>query len=52
MQSYVIIKGEEINVRNVEVLDIEEDSEGRDLLTFEYNGEVRQSYIIVRGNYE
>jgi len=44
-QSYVVVKGEDVPVSKVKVLDIEEDFTGRDLLTFEYKGEVKQSYI-------
>jgi hypothetical protein len=45
---YVLVKGEQININTVKVLDVEEDFSGRDLVTFEYNGEVRQSYVLVK----
>jgi hypothetical protein len=44
--SCVIVNGEYISVDNVEFLDIEEDIHGRDLMSFMYNGERMQSYIV------
>ena len=44
--SCVIVNGEKISVDNVEFLDIEEDIYGRDLMTFMYLGERKQSYIV------
>jgi hypothetical protein len=44
--SCVIVNGENIPVDNVEFLNIEEDIHGRDLMTFMYNGERKQSYIV------
>ena len=35
---YVHVKGEKVNEKEVEVLNIEEDIQGRDLLTFKYKG--------------
>jgi hypothetical protein len=32
----------------VETLNIEEDISGRDLLTFEYNGQTYKSYVLTR----
>jgi hypothetical protein len=44
--SCVIVNGEKIPVDNVEFLDISEDIHGRDLMTFIYLGEKRQSYVV------
>jgi hypothetical protein len=44
--SCVIVNGEKIPVDNVEFLDISEDIHGRDLMSFMYLGERRQSYIV------
>lgn len=35
---YVYVDGERVNEQEVEVLNIEEDMQGRDLLTFNYKG--------------
>lgn len=43
--SCVIVNGEHIPVDNVEFLDISEDITGRDLMSFMYNGEKKQSYV-------
>jgi hypothetical protein len=43
---YVTLDGEDIRLDNVEFLNIEEDFYGRDLVTFNYEGERHQSYII------
>ena len=45
---YVTLNGELIRLDNVEFLNIEEDISGRDLVTFEYEGETHQSYVITR----
>ena len=45
MNYYVTCDGQEVNVKDVEFLDIEEDLNGRDLMTFAYEGEVRKSYV-------
>ena len=45
---YVFVKGEEIRLDNVEFLNVEEDMNGRDLVTFKHEGETRQSYVINR----
>lgn len=42
---YVTCNGQEVNVDNVEFIDIEEDLNGRDLMTFGYQGEVHKSYV-------
>jgi hypothetical protein len=44
--SCVIVNGQDIPVDNIEFLDISEDITGRDLMTFMYNGEKRQSYVV------
>ena len=44
--SCVIVNGEKISVDNVEFVDITEDINGRDLMTFIYLGEKRQSYVV------
>jgi hypothetical protein len=43
---FVTVKGEMISVKKVKFIDIEEDFSGRDLMTFEYEGKVYQSYIL------
>lgn len=43
--SCVIVDGNKIPVDEVEFLNIEESFDGRDLMTFLYKGERRQSYI-------
>ena len=45
MTYYVTCSGQEVNVDDVEFIDIEEDFNGRDLMTFAYEGEVRKSYV-------
>jgi hypothetical protein len=42
---YVTCSGVEVNVNDVEFIDVEEDFNGRDLMTFQYNSEVRKSYV-------
>jgi hypothetical protein len=46
--SFVIVDGEEVLLNNVEFLNIEEHISGRDLVTFIYNGEIKQSFVIQR----
>lgn len=46
--SYVMVDGEEVLLDNVEFLNIEEHISGRDLVTFIYNGEIKQSFVIQR----
>jgi len=43
---YVTLNGEEIRLDNVEFLNIEEDINGRDLVTFKHDGETHQSYVV------
>lgn len=43
---FVMVNGEYVSVKNVMFIDIEEDIQGRDVMTFEYNGEIRKSYIV------
>ena len=45
---YVNVRGEWIGVDSVTFLDIEEDFEGRDVMTFEYQGQKYRSHIINR----
>jgi len=41
---YVYVNQERVNEQDVEVLNIEEDMQGRDLLTFTYKGNEYKSY--------
>ena len=43
---YVYVDGERVNEQEVEVLNIEEDMQGRDLLTFTYKGKKHTSYRV------
>ena len=43
---YVYVKGERIDEQDVEVLNIEEDIQGRDLVTFKYKGKKYKSYRV------
>ena len=43
---YVYVDGERVNEQEVEVLNIEEDMQGRDLLTFTYKGKKYTSYRV------
>ena len=46
---YVMLDGEEIRLTEVEFLNVEEDIiSGRDLITFMYEGETHQSYVVHR----
>ena len=45
---HVIVDGDYVPVEDVEVLDIEEDMQGRDLLTFNFAGDRHQSYIVMK----
>ena len=46
---YVMLDGEEIRLNEVEFLNVEEDIiSGRDLITFMYEGETHQSYVVHR----
>ena len=44
---YVIVNGEKVKANDVEFVNIEEDFQGRDLLTFNYKGKQYQSYILI-----
>ena len=44
-QSYVIIDGEEVLVRDTKFLDISEGLRGEDMLTFEYKGETHTRVV-------
>lgn len=44
--SCVIVNGEHISIDNVKILDISEDIYGRELITFVYNGERKQSLVV------
>jgi hypothetical protein len=46
--TYVMVDGVRIKTTEVETLNIEEDISGRDLLTFEYNGQTYKSYVFTR----
>ena len=43
---YVYVNGEKVDEQEVEVLNIEEDMQGRDLLTFAYKGKEYKSYRV------
>ena len=43
---YVYVNQERVNEQDVEVLNIEEDMQGRDLLTFTYKGNEYKSYRV------
>jgi hypothetical protein len=45
MVPHITYKGEFIPMRNVVFLNIEEDIQGKDLVTFEYNKEIKQSFV-------
>lgn len=47
-KSYVIVRGELIPQEQTEFVNIEEDFTGRDVVTFIYNGEQHQSFVIVK----
>ena len=44
-QTFVVVKGERIDVEDVEFLNIEEGIFGEDIMTFEYEGEVYESAV-------
>jgi len=48
LQAHVNVKGEWIPVSQVEFIDISEDFQGFDLMSFRFEGEVRQSRITNR----
>ena len=43
--SFVIVKGDRISTEQVEFLNIEEDFDGADLMTFNYKGETFKSRV-------
>ena len=45
LQSYVIVDGEEILVRDTKFLDINEGLQGEDMLTFEYKGKMHTRVV-------
>ena len=47
-QSYVIVSGEEVPVKDTKFLDISEGLQGEDLLTFEYEGETHTRIVYKR----
>ena len=44
----VIVEGDFVPVKSVETLNCEEDSSGRDLLTFLWKGEQKQSFVVLK----
>jgi hypothetical protein len=48
MVPHISYKGEFIPMRNVVFLNIEEDIQGKDLVTYEYNKEIKQSHVVFR----
>ena len=48
MVSHVNVRGEWIPMDSVEFVDISEDTQGYDLVTFIYEGEERQSRVTMR----
>lgn len=46
--SCVIVNGNYIPTNNVEILNVEEDIYGRDLITFKYLEETRQSLAVIK----
>jgi hypothetical protein len=47
-QSHVMVEGEWIPVSKTEFLNIAEDIQGRDVMTFEYAGKTYESYVTMR----
>ena len=45
MVYYVTCNGQEMKVKDVKFIDVEEDLNGHDIVTFEYKGEVHKSYV-------
>jgi hypothetical protein len=43
-----IIDGEFVPVENLETINIEEDISGRDLVTFKWKGQERQSFVVLK----
>ena len=44
----VIVEGRHVPVKHIEPLNCEEDSSGRDLLTFLWKGEQKQSFVVLK----
>lgn len=44
----VIVERDFVPVKNVETLNCEEDPSGRDLLTFLWKGEQKQSFVVLK----
>ncbi len=47
-KSFVHVNGEPVCVDDIEILNVEEDITGRDLVTFEYQGVNRHSYVVTK----
>lgn len=47
--AHVCVRGEWIPASCVQFIDIEEDAQGFDLMTFEFEGQRFESYVTVRG---
>jgi hypothetical protein len=45
---HVLLLGEYVRCEDLEVLNVEEDMQGRDLLTFNYQGETHQSLVYLK----
>jgi len=43
-----VIDGEFVPVENLETVNIEEDVSGRDLVTFKWKGQERQSFVVLK----
>ena len=43
-----VIDGEFVPVENLETVNIEEDISGRDLVTFKWKGQERQSFVVLK----
>jgi hypothetical protein len=48
LTSFVMVNSNWIPMDEVEFVNIEEDIQGRDLVTFEFDGQVHQSYVFSR----
>ena len=47
-RAYVMVNGELVLQDETKFLNIEEDMLGRDIVTFEYNGETHQSFVVLK----
>lgn len=45
---YVMVGSEFVPQENTKFINIEEDMMGRDIVTFEYNGETHQSFVVIK----